>query len=266
MRSIWKGTISFGLVAIPAKLYTAAEDRRVSFHLMHRECQSRIQLPKWCPNCERKLEPAEIQRVYEFAKEQYVPMEEADFQALPLKTLKTVEVVEFVDPTGMDPRAFDASYFLAPDEAGGKAFCLFLSAMEKTGLCAVAKLTYREREHLSLLRPYRKLLLLQTLFYADELRDPEAIPIPGVAVAERDLAMAVSLVNALKVESFDLSKYQDDYRQALYRLVEAKMAGEKVEAIAGPAPTGAMEMEASLRASIEAILAQKGVDPQKVKA
>ena len=143
MRSIWKGTISFGMVAIPAKLYTAAEDKRVSFHLVHRDCRSRIQLPKWCPNCERKLEPAEIQRVYEYAKGQYVPMEDADFQALPLKTLKTVEVVEFVDPAGIDPRVFDKSYFLAPDEMGGKAFCLLLRAMEETGLCAVAKLAYR---------------------------------------------------------------------------------------------------------------------------
>ena len=134
MRSIWKGTISFGMVAIPAKLYTAAEDRRVSFHLVHRDCRSRVQLPKWCPACERKLDPTEIQRVYEFAKGQYVPMEDADFQALPLKTLKTVEVVEFVDPGGIDPRVIEKSYFLAPDEMGGKAFCLLLRAMEETGL------------------------------------------------------------------------------------------------------------------------------------
>jgi len=241
----------------------------VSFHLVHRDCRSRIQLPKWCPACERKLEPAEIQRVYEYAKGQYVPMEDADFQALPLKTLKTVEVVEFVDPSGIDPRVFEKSYFLAPDEMGGKAFRLLLRAMEETGLSAVAKLAYREREHLSLLRPYGKLLLLQTLFYADELRDPNAIPVPEVAVSERELSMALNLVNALKTDGFDLCRYEDDYRQALYRMIEARIAGEEIERVEAPAPTEAMELETSLMASIEAILARKGVESEptgKVRA
>ncbi|MFQ5827043.1 MAG: Ku protein [Dehalococcoidia bacterium] len=260
MRSIWKGTISFGMVAIPAKLYTAAEDRRVSFHLVHRECRGRVQLPRWCSNCERKLEPTEIQRVYEYAKGQYVPMEDADFQALPLKTLRTVEVVEFVESGGIDPRVFEKSYFLAPDEMGGKPFRLLLRAMEETGLLAVGKLAYREREHLSLLRPYGKLLLLHTLFYADELRDPQAIPVPEAAVSEKELSMALSLVKALKTDGFDLSKYQDDYRQALYELIEARIAGEEVERVEVPAPTGAGDLESSLMASIEAILAKKGVE------
>jgi len=266
IRSLWKGTISFGMVAIPAKLFTAADDKKVQLHLLHRSCQTRIQLPKWCPSCQQKVEPTDLQRVYEFAKGQYVPLEDADLEKLPLKTLKTVEVVEFVDPKGIDPRAVEKSFFLAPDEEmGGKAFCLLLKAMEATGLCAVAKLARGEREHLALLRPYGKLLLLQTLFYADELRDPGVIPAPEMAVSERELAMALNLVKALRVEKLDLSKFHDDYREAFYTLIEAKIAGKELKAVEAPVPTGAVDLESSLMASIEAILAQKGVEPEQAK-
>jgi DNA end-binding protein Ku len=265
IRPLWKGTVSFGMVAIPARLFTAADDKRVALHLLHRSCQTRIQLPKWCPTCQRKVEPADLQRVYEHAKGQYIPVEDADLERLPLKTLKTVEVVEFVDSKGIDPRAVEKSYFLAPDEEmGGKAFCLLLKAMEATGLCAVAKLTRGEREHLSLLRPYGKLLLLQTLFYADELKDPAAIPAAEMAVSERELSMALNLVKALKVDKLELEKFHDDYREAFYALIEAKLSGKELVPVEGPAPTEAVDLEASLKASIEAILAQKGVEPTQV--
>jgi DNA end-binding protein Ku len=255
-RSVWKGAITFGMVTIPAKLYTAAEDKRVSFHLMHRECPSRIQLPKWCPTCERKLEAAEIQRVYEVSKGQYVPMEESDFASLPLVTLKTIKVVAFIDPAQMDPRVFDKSYFLAPDELGVPAYALLVKAMNHTGLAAVAKLAYREREHLSLIRPREQLLLLQTLFYADELREPPTMPHAQPMLAEQDFQMALVLVNALK-RTFDLSNYRDEYREALYRVIEAKMQGKTIAAVETPRPTTGSELSQSLKASIEAILAAK---------
>ncbi len=262
IRSLWKGTISFGMVAIPAKLFTAADDKKVQLHLLHRSCQTRIQLPKWCPSCQQKVEPTDLQRVYEFAKGQYVPLEDADLEKLPLKTLKTVEVVEFVDPKGIDPRAVEKSYFLAADDAmSGKAFCLLLKAMEATGLCGVAKLVRGEREHLALLRPYGRLLLLQELFYADELRDPAGIPVPEMAVSERELSMALNLVKAMKVEALDLSKFKDDYREAFYALIEAKLQGRELTAVEAPQATQGADLEKSLMASIEAFLADKAKAP-----
>jgi len=268
MRSIWKGTISFGMVAIAAKLYSATEDKRVSFHQVHRECMTRIKMPRWCPSCERMLDTTEIQRVYELSAGQYVPFEEADFQALPLKSLKVIEVEAFVDPSNIDPRVFEKPYFLAPDEMGVKAFQLLRQAMEKSGLSAVAKLTYREREHIALIRPHGKALLLHTLYYADELKDVDAIaPTQEAMISEKEMAMALQLVQALKGE-FDLSQYRDDYREALSQMIEAKIEGKAVAKVEVPEATIAFDLEASLRASIEQITAidKLGKSKQKVKA
>lgn len=266
MRSIWKGSVSFGMVTIPTKLYTATEDKTVRFHQVHRDCMTRIKMPRWCPTCNKQLEAPEIQRVYELAEGQYVPFEDDDFQALPLKSLKVVELEAFIDPSKMDPRVFEKSYFLVPDEAGVKAFQLLREAMEKKGLCAVARLAYREREHLSLIRPYGRVMLLQTMFYADELRAAE-FPIAGqqAMVSEKEAAMAVQLVEALKLERFDLSQYKDEYRHALYQMIEAKIEGKEVARVEEPVATSATDLAGSLQASIEAILAAKGVEGEEAK-
>ncbi len=254
VRSIWKGTISFGMVAIPAKLYTATDDKRVNFHQAHRECMSRIKMPRWCPTCEKMLETADIQRVYELAEGQYVPFEDEDFQALPLKSIKVVEVDSFIDPKGLDPRGVEKSYFLIPEDVGAKAFMLLRMAMEKAGLCGVAKLAYRERDHLALVRPYGRGMLLQTLFYADELR-PLEFPVlqQEAMISEKETEMALKLVDAMKVEKFDLSQYQDDYRQALYAMIEAKIEGKQVASVEVPKATPSADLAASLQASIDSI-------------
>ena len=263
MRSVWKGTIAFGLVAIPCKLYSATEDKRVSFNLVHRQCQSRIQLPKWCPTCNRKLDAEELQRVFEVSKGQYVFMEDSDFEKLPLQSLKTVKLLEFVPPEGIDPRIFEKSYFLAPDDLGATPFGLLREAMAKAGLWAVAKLGYRERDHLSLMRPFKDVLLLQTCFYPDELRDATGLAsLQQAMVTEQERQMALQLVSALKVEKFDPAKYHDEYRSALYRLIEAKQAGTVLEVEKAAAPT--TDLSASLKASIEAILAAKEAEEVKV--
>lgn len=235
MRSIWKGSINFGMVAIPAKLYTATDDRRVSFHQIHADCGSRIQMPKWCPNCERKVEAQELKKGYEIAKDQHIILEETDFQSLPLKSLKTIEVVEFVDSSQIDLRCFDDCYFLSCEDIGAKAFTLFLKAMEQANLVAVAKLTYRDREHLSAIRPYDGVMLLQTLHYADELRAYDELKPREVAISDKETEMAQMLVDRMKAD-FDLTKYHNDYREAVERLIEAKLAGEVITAPAEQAP------------------------------
>jgi len=257
-RSIWKGTISFGMVAIPAKLYSATEDQKVELHQAHRECMTRIKMPRWCPTCDRKVEGEEILRVYELAKDQYVPLDESDFQTLPLKSLKVVEVDSFVNADNIDPRLFDKSYFLVPEDVGLKAFHLLRKAMEKSKLAAVAKLGYRDREHLALVCPHGRGMLLQTLHYADELRSIEDFSILSqeAMISEKEMASALALVEALKVEDFDLSKYHNEYREALIGLIEAKMQGKVVTAPTAPKATSASDLDAALQASIDAIAAR----------
>jgi len=184
-------------------------------------------------------------------KDQYVVLEEADFQALPLKTLKTIEVVEFVDGREIDPRHYDKAYFLVPDEAGGKAFFLFLQAMDEVGLMAVAKLCYREREHLSAIRAFGGVMLLQTLFYTDELRDPVEFYPKAVAVSDKERELARKLVEAMKAPTVDLSKFRDEYRDALLKVIEAKLAGQPIQPVP-QAPAKAVDLAEALLASIQA--------------
>jgi len=229
LRSIWKGTINFAVVAIPAKLYTATDDKRVSFHQIHGPCGSRLQMPKWCPKCERKAEQNEIKKGYELSEENHVILEDSDFQQLPLKTLKTIEVIEFVDLATIDPRCFEDSYFLSCEKTGAKAFALFLKAMEKHNVVAVAKLCYRDRENLAVVQPYDNIMLLQRLHYADELRPYEELKPQAVGISDKELEMAVALVKAM-ITGFDLNKYRDEYREALEAMIQAKIAGTPITA------------------------------------
>lgn len=236
MRSIWKGSINFGMVSIAAKLYTATDDRRVPFHQYHTVCGSRIQMPKWCPVCECRLETTEIKRGYEISQTEHIILEETDFLSLPLKSLRQIEVVEFVDSTGIDKRAYADCYFLSCEDAGVKAFTLLLKAMESVNLVAIAKLTYRDREHLSAIRPYDGIMLLQTLHYADELRPYEDLkPRQMALISDREMEMALALVKAMTAE-FEHPKYHNDYREAVEQLIEAKLAGKVITAVPEKAP------------------------------
>jgi len=235
MRSIWKGSINFGMVAIPAKLFSATDDNRVSLHQYHAECGSRIQMPKWCPNCQRKLEAQEIKKGYELGENQHIILEEQDFQSLPLKSLKTIEVMEFTDRSRIDIRCFDDCYFLTCEDTGAKAFTLFLKAMEKANVVAIAKLTYREREHLASIRPYDGVMLLHTLHYADELRPYEELKPRAVAISDKEMELALMLVDKMRGD-FEPGKYHDEYREALEKLIEAKLAGEVITAPAEKPP------------------------------
>ena len=249
MRSIWKGNIKFAVVTIPAKLYSPTDDKRVSFHQIHGECGSRIQMPKWCPKCERKVEASELAKGYELAKDQHIILEESDFESLPLKSVKTIEVVEFVDQTKIDILAFSDSYYLTCEDVGTMAFQLVREVMATANLVAIARLTYREREHLSVVRPYNGIMLLQTLHYADEVRDWRELKPREVTVSDRELEMALMLVKAFTVSEFEHTKYHDNYREALEKLIEAKMTGQvlQVEAEQKPVTDIAEALMASLK-------------------
>jgi len=229
MRSVWKGSLGFGMVSIPTKLYPATENKRISFHQIHSECGSRIKMPKWCPVCDRAVESFELKKGYEISKDQHIILDEGDFEALPLNSLKTIEVVEFVDGADIDTRCYSDCYLLSCEDTGSKAFTLFLNAMTKLNLVGIAKLTYRDREHLSAIQPYDGIMLLQTLHYADELRAYDEIKPREVTISEKESDLAESLVKAM-IAKFELAKYQNEYREALMQLIEAKMSGEVITA------------------------------------
>jgi len=225
MRSIWKGQVNFGMVSIPTKLYSQSDKRGVSFHQYH-SCGSRIQMPKWCPVCDRKVEASEIEKGYEVSKDQHIILTEQDFDSLPLKTLKTIEVIQFAED-GIDQRCFADCYFLSCEDTGAKAFKLLLDGMRTLGVVGIAKLCYREREHLSVIRPYENIMLLQTLHYADELRAYSEIEPRQVVLSDKETELAQSLVKAM-MGDFSLADYHNEYKEALETLIEAKLNGEVI--------------------------------------
>jgi len=229
MRSMWKGSLGFGMVAIPVKMYKAVEEQNIHFNQLHKECGTRIQMPRYCPTCQKQLKAEEITKAYCLDEKagKYLPITDQDLASLPLSSLKTVQVETFIKSI-QDPRWFDSSYVLAPEDVGTKAFVLFVKAMEELGLMGIAKIAIRDKESLCALRPQGGVLLLQTLYWGEELRDYGEL-IPFADVSEREMTMAKTLLNAMTKE-VDLREYHDEYRKALTDLIAKKLTGQAIEA------------------------------------
>lgn len=206
-----------------------------------------------CAFCQEEVERLEIQRGYVVSKDQVVAMDPEDFTNLPVPTLKTIQVMEFVDESAIDQRYLEKPYLLSPDEAGGKAFALLLRGMEAEKRAAVAKLSMRNREHLVVIRPRGTSLLLHTLYHDDEIRTAPDVALPEVS--EQELDLAGQLIGALHGD-WDVTKYSDDYRTALMARIEAKVSGLPIEVEEMPAPQPVADLTAGLLASIQAVKAE----------
>jgi len=252
-RSIWRGAISFGLVSIPIRLYTATESKDVSFHLLHKACHSRIKQQRYCPHDEMVIEWGDVERGYEYAKDQYVVLEEEDFEKVPIATTKAIDITAFVGLDEVDPQYYERSYYLEPEDVGKKPYALLRKTLEETRRVAVAKVALRQKEQLCLIRAKDSVLVMQTMFYPDELRSEEELALPGseVAVEARELQMARSLVDMLTAE-FEPTQYRDHYREALLEVIEAKVSGHAI-AEAPPAQGKVVDLMEALRASVEAV-------------
>jgi len=251
-KAIWKGAMGFGMVSVPIKLYSATEEKTVHFNQLHKDCQTRIQMPRWCPTCDRKVEQAEIVKGYPVGDNQYVLMEEADFASLPVKSLKTIDVVAFVEGSQIDPRHYNKPYFLAPEDAGTKAFSLFLQAMTKVSLVGICKLGYREKEHLATIRAFGGVILLQTLYYGDELRNPDEVAHKRIDVSDKEMEMAITLLQTLQTPNANLDQYEDEYRTALLDRIQAKLNGQPITAAEAAPEEPQMDLVDALMASINA--------------
>jgi DNA end-binding protein Ku len=254
MRSIWKGAISFGLVSIPVKLYSATEERDVAFHQVHREDGGRIRYKRVCQIDGEEIPYSDIAKGYELPSGEVVVLTDDDFSDLPLTTSRAIDVLEFVPLEQVDPIYFAKSYYLEPESSGAKPYVLLREALERSGRVALVKVALRQRETLATLRVRDGVFVLEMMLWPDEIREPKfGFLDEDVEVRQQELAMAQSLIETLSGD-FEPDQYSDNYREALQALIEAKVAGREVVAPAEPtADNGTVvDLMAALRASVEA--------------
>ncbi len=250
-RSLWKGAVSFGLVTIPIKLYTATEEKDVSFNMLHKKDHARIRFQRMCSEEDVPVENSEIVKGYEIAPDNYVVMEDEDFKKVPVNSTRAIEITDFVPAEQIDPIYYQKTYYLEPDKVGAKPFALLREVLKESRLVAVAKVSLRQKEQICTLRVYGDTIAMETMFYPDELRSAEDLEIPGkVDIGEKEMKMAKSLVDMLTGD-FEPEKYHDNYREALIELIERKSEGEEIKR---PAPVAGKvtDLMEALRASVEA--------------
>jgi DNA end-binding protein Ku len=258
-RAIWSGSISFGMVSIPVKLYGATESRDIRFHLLHATCGAKLQQRRWCPTDETDVPWNETARGYEYSKGQYVILTDEDFERLPLPSKHTIELSAFVEEREVDPIFYERSYYLEPGERAEKPYALLLRALEKKGLSAIASITIRKKEQLCILRPHEGTIMLETLYYPDEIRLERGADHGNAKVVDRELEMAFTLIDILR-KPFDPGEYRDHYREALAELIEAKLEGKQVVKAPPARQSKVIDLADALRRSVEA--AKKGAKPK----
>jgi DNA end-binding protein Ku len=261
-RSMWKGAIQFGLVTIPVKLYTATEsDYAIRFNMLHAPDLSRIQMKVWCPTDEQVISRGDTVKGYEYAPDQYVVITDEDLDKVPLKTVRSIEIEQFAprDETANAHAQFTRqAYYIEPDKIGRKAFYLLKQVLAERGLTAICKVVIRDREALAALDPFENTMLLTTLHWPDEIRSTKELDLPEEAFEFKpaEVRMAEQLIEAM-TEAFDPAKYRDEYREALLKVIEAKVEGVE---IAQPEPAAESTnivdlmklLEASVRAATDA--------------
>jgi DNA end-binding protein Ku len=258
-RAIGSGTISFGLVNIPVKLYAAAESAaQISFNQLHDKCKNRIKQQLWCPVDEEIVTRDHLVKGYEFARDQYVIFTAEELKALEEASTKAMEITEFVPLSSVDPLYFENGWYLGPDKGADRPYRLLAEALEQSQHAAIAKYSTRGREELVLMRPRDGALVMQTLRYADELRPVSEVPIGEGEVKPAELQLAKQFIDQLSTDTFDPGKYEDTYRKKLQAVIDAKIAGEPVSiAPAEPPRTQVIDLMEALKAS----LAKRGAAP-----
>lgn len=256
MHTVWKGSISFGLVNIPVKLHTATENKDIKLRQLHKECNSPINYEKTCPVCDKEVKNEEIVKAYEYSKNKFVVLDDEELERLKKENEdKAVEIIEFVKLEEIDPIYFERSYFLAPDSGGGKAYALLRKALSDSGKIGVAKITIRSKEQLAIVRVYKDTLLMETIHFPDEVRSHSEVPnIPSdEKLVQQELDTALLLIDQLTTE-FNPEKYTDDYRTALLELIEQKKNGEATVTATEKdpvIPSDMTDLMAALQASLD---------------
>ncbi|NHW89409.1 MAG: Ku protein [Archaeoglobales archaeon] len=253
MRAVWKGSISFGLVSIPVKAYNATNPKEVRFSLLHSKDGGKIRYRKFCEKCKEDVSDEEIVRGYEIAKNEYVILTEEDLEKIPLKSVKSIEIKRFFDPIELREIYYSSFYYVVPDRGGEKAYALLREAMRATNLMGIGKIGMRGREGIVALKWFNGGIVMAGLHYVDEIRNPKEIPNWGidVEISEEELDLAKKLIMAMK-KPLNLEEFRNEYKEALLKLIDAKLAGREIITAAEEVPSAKSLMEA-LKASLEAV-------------
>jgi len=263
-RSIGSLSISFGLVSIPVKLYSATEaNRAISFNLLHKDCGSRLKQQYICQKENVPVAREDMVKGYEFAKDQYVMFSPEELKAMEEAGTQTAEITEFVPIEAIDPVYFDKAYYLAPDKGGAKPYALLTKALAESGRCALGRWAARGKQYIIMIRPVEKGLVMQQLLYADEVRPIEEIEIPDTEVKPQELKLAQQLIEAQAVDAFDPAAYKDQVRERIQNAIDKKVEGQEITFTeAAQASAQVIDLMEALRASLE----KKSVPPSKAKA
>ncbi|MET3504193.1 non-homologous end joining protein Ku [Halalkalibacter oceani] len=270
MHTVWKGSISFGLVNIPIKLHAATENKDIKLRQLHKECHTPIQYQKICPGCQQEVKNEDIVKAYEYEKNKFVILDEEDLEKLKKENeAKAVEIIDFVQLEEIDPIYFERSYFIAPGDGGVKAYALLREALLKSGKIGVAKIIIRSKEQLAVVRVYKNTLLMETIHFPDEVRKVEDVPnTPSdQELSKKEVDTALLLIDQLTT-SFDPTKYKDDYRTALMELIEEKRTGKQtVHPKEQEAPaSNVTDLMSALQASIDKTKKKKPATKAKKNA
>ncbi len=268
MHTIWKGSISFGLVNIPIKLHAATEDKDIKLRNLHKECHSPIKYEKVCPVCEVEIKNEDIVKAYEYTKGKFVVLDDEELESLKKeKEEKAVEIIDFIKMEQIDPIFYNRSYFMSPSEGGGKAYSLLRKALGESEKVGIAKIIIRSKEQLAVIRVYENTLVMETLHFPDEVRSAGDVPnVPQEEkVTDKELSTAILLIDQLTNE-FEPEKYTDDYRTALLELIESKRTGKEiVTPNEKEKKSNVTDLMAALQASIDKTK-PKGTTAKKKKA
>jgi DNA end-binding protein Ku len=231
--SVWSGYLTFGLISMPVRLFSGARSSGISFHMLHRDDLQRVKQQLFCPLDNRVIERSEVVKGYEYRKDEYVVVEAEEIKKIEPKTAKTMEILEFVKASDVDPVYFESSYYMLPEEAGRRPYALLTKALEESDYVAIAKLTMHNREYTVFLRPHEGGLMLHTMYYADEVRAVEGFGRPDVELKEAEVKVAHQLIEALAAD-WEPEKFHDGFQDNLKKLIQTKLEGGKIAEVEKP--------------------------------
>ncbi|MDQ3940730.1 MAG: Ku protein [Actinomycetota bacterium] len=268
MKALWKGAITFGLISIPVRLYSAVSEKGLKFHLLHEEDGGRIKYQRTCSKCGKEVSWDDITKGYEYSKDHYVQFSDDELDALDVDSVRAIDVVAFVPLESIDPIYFNKTYYVAPEPSGLKAYRLLQEALEAEGQVGVAKVALREKEHLATVRLKDEVFVLETMHWPDEIREPVFEELDKkIDVRDAEVKMARQLVQQLSDE-FRPEEFQDEYRSALEKLVEQKVEGQEITVAPPPEeePTKVVDLMEALKASVEQAKKRKDAAPSGTRA
>jgi DNA end-binding protein Ku len=253
-RAMWKGAISFGLVSIPVAVYPATEEKSVKFNQLHDEDMGRIRYQRVCEVDGEVVAFEHIVKGYEYEKGRYIVLTDEDFDAVPVESNRLIDIVQFVDAEDIDPIYYKKTYYLVPEESGAKAYTLMRQAMSEDGRVGIAKVSFRDKEHLAALRFKDDVFVLETMFWPDEIRSADFEEVDKAVKMKprlQEIQMAKTLIDNL-TDDFKPQEFKDEYRESLLSIVEAKAEGKEIEAPPEPEPTQVVDLMEALKASVQA--------------